>query len=325
MARNADNAILYYEAGQTAHAMAALTDSGDQATFTSGIEMWSKKDGYAPDVKPNGLATGGGITPKTGTNNVVQCAALTAYIGGVLKAVAANAALTCPRGTTNGYRIHSIVTDGSTISVVSGTESTTFSATRAAAGGPPLIPVGSVEIGQVRYSSLTAADVTADEIKQIIGDHQERYDSPTFQIDYGSGEVRFDAPVPAIHTGALPKGVYASFYEPAFSQIPEVSDFVPPETSHSVSSKQIYGKTLGSSSSSLGQGTFTAYLEDGITDPLISLKNETLWFKFKANRLSAAYIRCLGKLGIKRTFPAGDNITAACTITATDEATEATA
>lgn len=325
MARNADNAILYYEAGQTAHAMAALTDSGDQTTFESGVDMWSKKDGYSPEVKPNGLATGGIVTVKSGTNNAVACSALTAYIGGVLKSVAANASLTCARGTTNGYRIHSITTDGSTIAVTSGTESTAFSATRGAAGGPPLIPVGSIEIGQVRLSSTTAAEVSDDEIKQVIGDHQERYDYPTFQVGYGNGEVIFDAALPAIHTGTLPKGVFASFYEPTFSQVPEVSDFVPPETSHSVSSKQIYGKTLGSSSSSLGQGSFTAYLEDGVTDNILGLKNETLWFEFKPNRLNPAKIRCLGKLGIKRTFPAGDNITASCTITATDEAVEVTA
>lgn len=324
MARSADNAILYYEAGQTAHAMAALTDSGDHTTFGSGVDMWSKKDGYTPDVKPNGLATGGILTVNTGTNNSVKCSALTVYIGGVLKSVAANNALTCARGTTNGFRIHSITTDGSAITVTSGTESTAFSATRGAAGGPPLIPVGSIEIGQVRLSSTTAAEVTADEIKQVIGDHQERYDYPTFQIDYANGDVVFDAALPLIHVGTLPKAVNASFYEPTFSQVPEVSDFVPPETSHSVSSKQIYGKTLGSSSSSLGQGSFTAYLEDGVTDNILALKNDTLWFKFKPNRLSTAHLRCQGKLGIKRTFPAGDNITANCTITATDEATEVT-
>ncbi|MFP5259298.1 MAG: hypothetical protein ACLGQH_09765 [Acidobacteriota bacterium] len=325
MARNADNAILYMEAGQVAHAMAALTDSGDHTIFESGVEMWSKKAGYEPTIRPNGLVTGGVLSAKTGTNNAVQCAALTAYIGGVLKSVAANTSLSCPRATTNPFRIHSIVTDGSAISVVSGTEGSAFTDVRGAAGGPPLIAVNSIEIGQVRYSSLTAADVAATEIFQVIGTHQERYDYPTFQINYEDGTVICDSAVPTIHTGTLAKGIFAEFYEPVFSQIPEVSDFVPPETSHSVASKQIYGKTLGSASASLGQGSFTAYLEDGIGDPLIASKDQDLWFKFKPNRLASNYLRCLGKLGIKRTYPAGDNITAACTITATDAASEVTA
>ena len=100
------------------------------------------------------------------------------------------------------------------------------------------------------------------------------------------------------------------------------SDFVPPETSHSVSSTQIYGTTLGSTSSTLGQGSFTAYLSNGIGDGLVGLKNQTLWFRFYPDRYASSYMLTQGKLGIARTFPAGDNIQAACTISATAAATE---
>ena len=325
MPRNADNAILYMEAGQTAHAMAALTDSGDHQIFSSGVDMWSKAAGYEPDVKPNGLATGGVITVNSGTNNSVKCAALTAYIAGVLKSVAANNALACPRGTTNPFRIHSIVTDGSTISVTSGTEGTAFSETRGAAGGPPLIAVGSIEIGQVRLSSLTAAEVAASEIKQVVGTHQERYDYPPHSINYADGQVEFTAALPAIHTGPTAKGVYAQFYEPEFSEVTNASDVVLPEESHSSSSKQVYGGTIGSSSTSLGQGSFTVYLEDGISDSIIAAKNDERWFKLLPNRYQTNHMRCLAKLGIKRTWPAGDTINAACTLTATEAATEVVA
>ena len=57
----AENAKLQYEAGQNATAMSALTNSGDETTFTSGASLWSGKSGYAPVVRPNGLLTGGGI------------------------------------------------------------------------------------------------------------------------------------------------------------------------------------------------------------------------------------------------------------------------
>ena len=92
---------------------------------------------------------------------------------------------------------------------------------------------------------------------------------------------------------------------------------MPPETAFSVSSKQIYGTTLGASSSSLSQGSFTAYLNDGISDGLLAGKGQNLWFKFFQNRLNATpYIIAQGILGISRTFPAGDQIAAACTISA---------
>lgn len=325
MPRNADQAILYMEAGQTAHAMAALTDSGDHQIFESGVDMWSQANGYEPNVKPNGLATGGAMSVNSGTNNSVKCAALTAYVSGVLKSVAANNALSCPRGTTNGYRIHSIVTDGTSITVVSGTEGTAFSETRAAAGGPPLIGVDSVEIGQVRLTSITAAEVSADEIKQIVGTHQERYDYPTHQISHDDGLVTFSAAMPAIHTGPTAKKVFAQFYEPDFAELQNASDAVLPEDSHTTSSKQVYGGTVGSSASSLGQGSFTILLEDGVADPIISAKNDVRWFKLYPNRYNGNHNRFQGKLGIKRSFPAADSISAACTISATRAATEVVA
>ena len=72
----AENAKLEYEAGQAAVAMSALTDSGGATVFTSAAATWSGRSGYAPVVRPDGLLTGGAITPAV-TNNVVNVAALT--------------------------------------------------------------------------------------------------------------------------------------------------------------------------------------------------------------------------------------------------------
>ena len=109
----------------------------------------------------------------------------------------------------------------------------------------------------------------------------------------------------------------------SLSDVALASDFTPPETTHSVNSTPIYGTTLGSSSSTLGQGAFTAYLKDGVTDALVALKNQILWFKFFPDRYASPYILTQGKLGISRTFPAGDAIQAACTISASEAAAEA--
>ena len=61
--KTAENAKLQYEAGQTLVAMATMTDSGDHAIFSGASSPWSNKTGFVPKVIPNGVITGGGITP----------------------------------------------------------------------------------------------------------------------------------------------------------------------------------------------------------------------------------------------------------------------
>lgn len=322
----AENAKLQYEAGQNAFAMSALTNTGDAKNFDSSATLFSKKSGYSPDVRPNGLITGGAVIPSvTVANNNVDVAALTVYLAGVKTVVSAAVNQAITRPTTAVSKINSItVTSAGAIAILPGTDgaTTAFTETRAAAGGPPLIPVGSVEIAQVRLVSNTPAVITAAQVYQVVGVHQERYDYPIFDIDYSNGNVLFAAALPLIHTGAVPKAVYASYSEPIFSDIQLASDFVPAETSNSVSSTQVYGTTLGSSSASLGQGAFTAYLNDGIGDALVSLKNQILWFKFFPDRYKTPYLLTQGKLGISRTYPAGDNIQASCTISAEAQSVE---
>jgi len=303
--------------------MTLLTNSGDETTFTSAASLWSRRSGYAPVVRPNGLLTGGVITPHASDNDKVNVAALTLNLNGVVTTVNAGTA-TITRGVSSDtHNITSITINSSgAIAAVSGTDGTSFSETRGAHGGPPLIAVEAVEIGQVRTTSVSAGLVTAAEIFQVVGTHQERADFPLFDINYGSGSVTFLATLPEIHTGPVPKRVYASYAAPIFSDVQLASDFVPPETTHAVTSTQVYGTTLGSSTSTLNQGTFTAYLQNGVSDALVSLKNQELWFRFYPDRYASAYILSQGKLGIARTFPAGDNIAAACTISASAAATE---
>jgi hypothetical protein len=325
----AADAKLQYEAGQTAYAMSELTNSGDATAFTSSATLFSKKSGYAPDVRPNGLITGGTVIPAVAAgDNTVDGAALSCYLAGVKTAVAADTDLTCARAATNVSKINSItITSAGAYAVVAGTDGSTsaLSETRGAAGGPPLIPVGSIEIAQVRYTDNTAAAVTAAQIFQVVGLHQERYDYPIFEIDYANAEVNFASALPLIHTGTVPKKVYASYADPIFSDVSLASDFVPAETAHSVSSTQIYGTTLGSSSSSLAQAKFAAFLNDGVGDALVTLKNHILWFKFFPDRYKTPYILTQGKLGIGRTFPAGDEVQAACTISAASASVEVNA
>jgi hypothetical protein len=333
----AENAKLQYEAGQQSTAMTLLTDSGDHTTFESAASLWSNRSGYAPVVRPNGLLTGGVVTPDaSAVNNVVDVAALTCNLAGVVTSVNAGEA-TITRPATAVSKVNSItINSGGAIAVVAGTDgaTTAFSETRAAVGGPPLIPVGSIEIAQVRVTSNSAAVIASSEIFQVVGTHQERADFPLWDVNYGpvvengvetkaGGSVSFYDDLPLIHTGSVAKAVYASYASPIFADISLASDFVPPETTHSVSSTQVYGATLGATQSTLGQGSFTAYLQDGVTDALVTLKNAVLWFKFYPDRAASPYLLCQGKLGVARAFPAGDFLTAACTISASKVGTEA--
>lgn len=319
----AENAKLQYEAGQNAVAMSVLTNSGDAITFTSAATLWSSRSGFAPVVRPNGLLTGGAITTNA-TNNTVSIASLTCNLNGVVTTVGGGT-LTATRPATNVSKVVSLTVNAAgSLAAVAGTDGSTtaFVETRGAAGGPPLIPVDSIEIGQVRFATSTAAVIPSTEIFQVVGLHRERADFPLFDVLPGSGTVRFLDALPAIHTGPTPKRVFASYASPIFADIALASDFVPPETTHSVTSTQVYGTTLGSSSSTLGQGSFTAFLNNGVNDPLVALKNEVLWFRFYPDRYATPNLLCQGKLGIARTFPAADSIQAACTISASAAATE---
>lgn len=324
--KSSENAKLQIESGQELNVMAALTDSGDHKIFTSAAYPWSKRSGYEPSIKPDGLETGGVITPGAAVDKVAV-AALTCYLAGVKVSVGADSALSVsrPAASPAGYlKVVSItVNSAGALAVVAGTDGETLSATRGAAGGPPLIPVGSIEIGQVTLTSSTSAIVLSSEISQAPGTSQEKYDYPTWSIDYFTGKITFASALPAIHAGspATYKGVYAQVYEPVFSDFEPVSDFKAPENSHSVTSTQVYGGTIGATSASLGQGGFKIYVKDGVTDAIIGLKGLNLLFKYFPDRNNMPYVLCQGKLGINRSWPAADNNVIDCTISASEEGT----
>lgn len=322
------SAAVYYESAQSQNAMAALTDAGDHTVFSLAATPWSQAAGYEAVIVPYGLATGGTITPAAAAgNNNVDVAALTAYMAAAtgasattgLLSVGAATDVACARGADapHAYLITSITVDATgAIAAVSGTGSTAHSETRAAAGGPPLIPVGSIEIGQVRYTSHTAAVVSAAEIYQVVGVSQERYDFPVFSTDYLRGKITFAAALPLIHTGVITKKVYARVATPVFAEISRAKDWKPAESSNSATSEQYYDGTVGGYTASLGQAGFTASLGDGITDGLLSKVGQNLIFKFKSDKNKSAYQLTQGILGLSRTFAVGANPTATVTVTA---------
>lgn len=313
---NNERARLQYEAGQTFYAMAALTAATDAINFSGSAAPWSNAAGYAPVVRPDGVISGGAVTTHA-SDDTVSIAALSLNLGGAVVSVNAGTLVAQRGATTNTHRITSLTINSSgALAAVAGTASTAFSETRGGAGGPPYVPVGSVEIGQVRLTSITAGVVASAEIFQVPGTHVERADTPLYDVDTTNGKVVFYSAVAAIHTGDLPKKVWASYATPVFADIALASDFVPPTNSYSVSSTQVYGGTIGSTSKTLQQGSFTAYLTDGLTDPLLSKEGQDIWFKFFQDRSRSPYELCQGTFGISRTFAVANRPQAACVIAA---------
>lgn len=327
---NAENAKLQIETGQELNDYELMTDY-DHQYYTASEEVWSGRSGYAPIVRPNGLITGGVVIPAvSGDSDKVDVSALTCYLAGVLTTVSAATDQTISRGAdANICRINSItVTSVGAIDVLEGTAHTAFSETRGASGGPPYIPVGSIELAQVRLGSTASADVTAAEIYSVVGQHCERYDFPTWtENNIGQGlaysvsaeehaHVKFQEALPQSHTGDTTKRVYIKFYEPLFADVARCMDFKPVENTHSVSSTQYYGGTSGARSSTIGQGSFTALLNTGVNDDIVKLKDEVLTFKFYPDRTKSQYVLTQGALGLTRSFPVASQIQASCTISA---------
>jgi hypothetical protein len=319
----ADKGLIQYEAGQDFVDMQQMTDSGDHTEFSITDTPWSNKSGFEPVIRPDGLLTGGVISAST-SNDKIAITDLTCYIGGELVSVTSIAEQDVDRSDeyTPGetYIINSVtVTSGGAIAILQGNEGASFSSTRGADGGPPLIPTTSIEIGWVRLSSTTPAVVTASEILQVPGTSTEKSAFPNFDIDYTNGKVTFIDALPLVHTGSVPKGVYCEVYTPIFANLDPASDFVPAVNSHSQGSTQVYNGTIGSVSSSLNQASFTVYLLDGITDNIIGLADETIWVKWFPNRFRSPYSLTNGKLAISVSNSPTDNIQGSCTLTPTQK------
>ena len=145
----AGNAKIQYESAQSLVEYVAMTDSGDHIVFTSAANAWSDRVGYAPSIRPDGVITGIDILSAGSGLDEVDNIAFTAWLGGVLKEVSATTT-TITRASSLTHVINSIILTGTTVSAVKGVEGTAFSTTRNAAGGPPYIPIGSIEIGQIK-------------------------------------------------------------------------------------------------------------------------------------------------------------------------------
>lgn len=119
-------------------------------------------------MSKDGLISGGAVTPAaSGQVDKVDTAALTCMLASTVEHVLATVNKAITRPATNVAKVNSITVNSSAaIAVVAGTDGTTtaFSETRGAAGGPPILPAGSIEIAQVRVTSAASAVITSGQI-----------------------------------------------------------------------------------------------------------------------------------------------------------------
>ncbi len=324
---SSSNAKVQIESGQSLVEFEEFTDAGSQQVFTPSAALMSSV--VTPVIRPDGLVTGINLIAPHADDNKVAVSAFTANSAGTLFSVSAGT-LTIARPVTDVAKVVSVTMDAAgALAAVAGADGSdaNFSEVRGEDGAPPYIPVGSVELGQVRLTTSAAAAITASEIKQN-GQYTERSNYPVYSVNpIGLGlaaeeagtdnaYVKFSEALDTRHTGDLPKGVYGQYYTPGFADVPRASDFSPAETSHSTSSVETYDGPVGSSSSSLGAGSFNALLDDGVQDLIVNSKNKNLTVKFFPNRNSSANIVTQGKVGISRSFPASGQISASVSINA---------
>ncbi|KKN41613.1 hypothetical protein LCGC14_0721460 [marine sediment metagenome] len=318
------------ETGQTLVAYAVMTDAGDHQIFSLGT-IWSGKSGFTPIVRPDGIVSGRNVLSIHASNDTITIGGFTAYVKGVLYTVAATTD-TFTRGTGPGKaKVISITMDcAGAKAVVPGEEGAgaAYSEVRAAAGGPPLIPVSSVEIGQIRTTVSTAQAVTAAEIFQVVGTHSERFDFPNWdEKNLGDGinaassaeqqsHIKLTSALNPDHVGPTYKNVYVQYYTPVFAELQKTLDHVPADNAHSISSTQYYNGTIGSSATTLGAGSFTALLSDAISDAIIAEQDQIITVKFLPDRNKAPFILTQGKLGLARTFPVTEQNQVAVTVAA---------
>jgi hypothetical protein len=325
------------ELDQTFNAYAVMTDSGDHQIFTLGT-LWSEK--VAPAIRPNGISSGRNLLSPHADSDKVAIAAFSAYSKGVEYDVDATS-LEISRPTVSTHKISSVTMDeDGNIEEVEGTEGSSFSTTRDAAGGPPLIPVDSVELGQVWMDAQAENAFDEDEIYQSANSHAEYASNPAVEYNtIGKGSyadsaaeknahVKLSSAAMVNHTGSVCKRIYLQYYTPSLTTLLKVTDFVPSEVGVSKSSETMYegsgvsGAIGAMKADSIGDLTFTVFGDDGITEGIVEERGSIITVKWFPDANKVPYLLTQGMLGIEREYPPGGQIKINCTIYCERESVE---
>lgn len=325
---NAADALIKMELESANEGYTEMTDSGDHIIYTNSDDLWSKETD--PVIRPNGISSGGTalvIPAVSGTNDMVDVVAFTFYVAGVEYTHTAETDVTIARDATANVKTSVCVKAATPTAVdaVAGTDdASAVSTVRGATGGPPSIPLVSIEVAQVWYTSTTPAAVLASEIHQLSqANQQERYNYPMWQSPNGIGDgntaddvdktnafLLFNAALELSHgatatsSATATKPVWMDYYSPTMVTLGETTDFVASDTSYSISSTAIHrGLTKGSSDSSLTATTYVVFTEDNITDQAVKRRGKNCIVQYYPDMNKAPYMLSQGKVGVKRNEP----------------------
>ena len=231
------NLRLMVEDSAAAETAEQMTDGGDQKKFSSTGARFSllEKDETGidrrPVVRPDGLQNGCMVSPAvSGADDGLDVYGGTVFIANSAVTVSPQTDIAVTRPAASMKNCSSVMINASGIaSVVGGTDGSAFSDTRGAAGGPPYVPAGQVELATVRLDSDTAAPLTTDEIFFA----PEFTHAPAYRLLPYSASLEFASPLPLIHTGGLAKAVWITRYEPSLTQL-DVVTVRPPAASFEI-------------------------------------------------------------------------------------------
>jgi len=332
---DASKASVEVESTQTLVPWELLTDAGDKQYFTFSSEILSNAVGFQPEVAPNGIVSGLNlVSPTPSTNDSVDVASFTAVFSGVEETISADT-IAFTRDATLDYQKFSVIAEtGDTLSIIeSDPHASAWSNTRGAAGGPPSIPLAAIEVAQIWISDNTAAVVLASEIKESPqAGTQERSLFPAVQVfNFGEGldanttatkfaYAKFASVIPTIHGATAnaaatdEKPVYGQWYDPVFTLLEGTVDFAEPNETPGTTSVQLHRTTRGGTTQTLNAGSFTIYMEDGITDDIMRLRGKEVLTKYKQNIDADPFVLSLNVLGIPVTRPVDNDPQGAVTL-----------
>jgi hypothetical protein len=295
-----DSSILLEDPAKLVYVPIEQLTEIDGAKFSaSGVRYWSAARDMHPVVMPNGIVSGGTVTPGT-ANDTVSVSAAELWLNGITTNVSASAAEAVTRGTLNGFIVNAVtVNSAGAIVIIAGTEGTASSITIGAAGGPPYIPVDSVLVALVYFTDTSSALVLASEIKQATGQHMEMAAYPTWNIAYSGGAVEFTALLPLIHTGDAPKRVYASYASVevpgSFTKLLYTNNFKIPEKTFTGTTTDFYNDLkIVDISSVLENSTFDiTFKEDAGIKKMIDYANgDKRWLIMYPDEYKTAHFLC---------------------------------
>lgn len=177
--------------------------------LAAGHALWSMKLAYAPVVRITGVVSGCVVSPHASADKV-QSSAGVANVNGTQVAVSADTDISLTRPANAKVCVSAITVNAAgSVTATKGTDGDAYDLTGGygGAGQKPLVAVTEAVLAYVCTSEDEAAVVPASDI--FVGDNA----NVSYRIDHLRGGIILNEALDANRTGAIPRSIYAQFYE----------------------------------------------------------------------------------------------------------------